>query len=159
MGKRFLKDNRNKGSTTGEIITQNGRPANLQTVDAEIRAFVRDLRRHEMALPPLDKETRARVHTIAQNFGLKSTSRGKGNDRFITLYRTTRTRETAQNEKKVARLVSGAAWTPGKPAGPRHKEGDEVGKSAPKLNDTNLGFRLLQQMGYVDVIPAGMSRC
>ncbi|KAH7107935.1 hypothetical protein BKA62DRAFT_680461 [Auriculariales sp. MPI-PUGE-AT-0066] len=156
MGKRFLKDNRNKGPATGEIITRNGRPTDLNVVDAEIRAFVRDLRRHEMALPPLDKTTRARVHQIATSFGLKSKSQGKGDNRFITLYRTTRTRETATNERKVARLVAGT-YMPGMPQGPRHKEGDEVGKSAPKLTDSNLGFRLLAQMGWQEGDRIGLS--
>jgi len=31
---------------------------------------------------------------------------------------------------------------------PRHREGEEVGKTAPRLDDSNVGFRLLETMGW-----------
>jgi hypothetical protein len=31
---------------------------------------------------------------------------------------------------------------------PKHKEGDEVGKAAPKIDATNVGFRMLAMMGW-----------
>lgn len=107
MGKRFMKDNRNKGAATGELLARHGVPTDFAIIEAEIRAFVRDLKRESMALPPLDKPSRARIHLIAQSFGLKSKSTGKNEARFITLIRTSRTRETGVNEGKVRRLVHG----------------------------------------------------
>ncbi|KAG1871371.1 hypothetical protein DFJ58DRAFT_496904 [Suillus subalutaceus] len=33
---------------------------------------------------------------------------------------------------------------------PRHKDGDEVGKAAPKIGETNVGFRMLASMGWAE---------
>ncbi|KZV93439.1 hypothetical protein EXIGLDRAFT_717163 [Exidia glandulosa HHB12029] len=161
LGKRFKKENRNKGATTGETLVRAGAVTDFPVIEAEIRGFVRDIGgKASMALPPLDKASRARVHLIAQSFGLKSKSTGGGEARFITLYRTSRTREKGVNESKVKRLVYGGALKGGqggKILAPRHKEGDEVGKAAPKLTEENLGYRLLQQMGWAEGDRIGLS--
>ncbi|EJD52322.1 hypothetical protein AURDEDRAFT_111072 [Auricularia subglabra TFB-10046 SS5] len=157
LAKRFMKDNRNSGYATGAPIALPDGKADFVVLEAEVRAFVGDLRRDALVLPPLDKASRARVHLIAQNFGLKSKSTGGGVSRFVTLSRTSRTRETAQNENKVRRLLYGGALKGGAPRAPRHRDGDEVGKAAPKLTDTNLGYRLLQQMGWAEGDRIGLS--
>ncbi|KAG1889922.1 hypothetical protein F4604DRAFT_1914469 [Suillus subluteus] len=33
---------------------------------------------------------------------------------------------------------------------PRHKDGDEVGEAAPKIGETNVGFRMLASMGWAE---------
>ena len=33
---------------------------------------------------------------------------------------------------------------------PRHRDGDEVGHAAPKIGETNVGFRMLAQMGWAE---------
>ncbi|KAF9241761.1 hypothetical protein BU15DRAFT_60664 [Melanogaster broomeanus] len=33
---------------------------------------------------------------------------------------------------------------------PTHREGDEVGKEAPKIGESNIGFRMLASMGWSD---------
>jgi hypothetical protein len=88
-----------------------------------------------MALPPMGKESRKQVHELAIVFNLKSQSKGKGDGRYTTLTKTTRS-GIEINEQKVRRVVkNNKGFTP--PGGskgrnavimPRHKDGDEVGK-------------------------------
>jgi hypothetical protein len=109
------------------------RTVNASTVVDEIRRFAADIGgRSSMALPPMDKHYRKQVHEIASAFNLKSQSKGKGSDRYTTLWRTTRT-GLQINEKKIARClgISGKASGSKQRAAdrnPRPKEGDEVGK-------------------------------
>ena len=85
-----------------------------------------------MALPPMEKFQRKQVHEVASVFKLKSQSKGKGLDRYTTLWRTSYT-GLQIDERKVARCLRNQD-TDFVPAGkaarkaPRPKEGDEVGK-------------------------------
>jgi hypothetical protein len=114
-----------------------------------------------MILPPMDKESRRRVHLIADCFTLKSVSKGKGKDRYTTLIKTTRSGLNIK-EDKVEWILRGAksrgdrggfsqAWD--RRAGDdgkkevRHRDGDVIGAKAEKLDASNIGFKLLQQMG------------
>lgn len=87
-----------------------------------------------MALPPLAKSDRKVVHELANAFNLKSQSKGKGNDRYTTLIRTTRTGMQI-NKKKVRRVlrqeevyIRGAGGRGVPVRMPKQREGDEVGK-------------------------------
>lgn len=114
--------------------------SDMPTLEQQIRRFVDDLGgKPSMALPPMDKATRKKVHELAIAFGLKSQSKGKGTGRYTTLIRTTRT-GIRIDEKKVSKILrrntdDGGFSRPyergaqGKaPLMPRHREGDEVGK-------------------------------
>jgi hypothetical protein len=116
----------------------------MSTLVAQVRRFIADIGGPQsMSLPPTDKEMRKNVHEMAIAFNLKSVSKGKGEGRYTTLSKTTRT-GWGVDEKKVAKIVrraeggwGGAAFVrheggdKGKArvaAMPRHKDGDEVGK-------------------------------
>jgi R3H domain len=133
----------------GLIDPENGLPDSrpgLHAIEALIRVFVEDIGGSDsLVLPPMDKQIRANVHKLANAFNLKSKSQGKGNGRFTTLFRTSKTGILIK-EWKIEKLVNG---TTQRKRIARHKEGDEVGKSAPKIGEGNIGFKLLQQMGFV----------
>ncbi|KAF7290024.1 hypothetical protein HMN09_01307400 [Mycena chlorophos] len=157
-------------------ITPN-RVIDLTTLVVRIRAFVNELGAPQsMALPPTDKATRKATHELALCFGLKSVSKGKGAARYTTLTKTTRTGVGAVDERKVEKIVRrgsargheyqfvnagrGAKTAKGENlngngkgrggggGAPRHRDGDEVGKAAPKIGEGNIGFRMLASMGW-----------
>jgi hypothetical protein len=108
------------------------RVIDMVTLEQQIRRFIADISgKATMALPPMNKESRKQVHELATAFHLKSQSKGKGNERYTTLTKTTRS-GIAINEQKVRRVAKhGRVFTHlGKNATimPRHKDGDEVGK-------------------------------
>ncbi|KAK7031105.1 squalene synthetase-like protein [Paramarasmius palmivorus] len=147
-------------------LSLDNRVIDISTLVQQIRRFLDDTGKHNMSLPPCAKETRKMVHELATAFGLKSVSKGNGNQRYTTLSKTRRSAEGIVNEKKVGKVVraarargvefaAGIDVNGGKGGGARrggHKirEGDEVGKAAPKLNETNIGFRLLAGMGWAE---------
>lgn len=137
----------------------------------EIRAFIANRTGpDQISLPPMDKLSRKVVHEVATCFELTSKSKGKNDARFITLHKRART-GVHVNERKLNRVLrewGGAAFAaPGRPGGgrrggggggaPRHKEGDEVGKEAPKIGENNIGFKMLAGMGWVAGESIGVS--
>ncbi|TDL25994.1 hypothetical protein BD410DRAFT_560308 [Rickenella mellea] len=144
----------------------NGQPPHGRVVDMpslvmQIRAFVADIGgKPNIALPPMDKAARKQVHEIAIAFNLKSKSVGKGKGRYTTLIRTSRT-GMGIDERKIGRIMKrgggeGQFGRPyersggGGPPPPRHKEGDVVGKAAPKIGHGNIGFKMLASMGWAE---------
>lgn len=118
-------------------------------LEAQIRRFVGE-RRASVALPAMDREARKVVHELAAVFGLKSVSKGKGSTRYTTLFRTRRTGMGIREDKvrSVMRRCVGGRGGGRRGQMPRHKEGDEVGKEAPKIGEGNIGFRMLASMGW-----------
>lgn len=113
------------------------RIVDLVSLEQQIRRFLADIGgRDTMVLPPCDKETRKRVHELADAFNLKSQSKGKGKARYTTLTKTTRS-GVGVNEKKVKRIMrqvagdwNGPEWG-GRRGGvslAKHQEGEEIGK-------------------------------
>jgi len=108
------------------------RIVNMSTLVEQIRRFAENIEGPSMALPPMEKFQRKQVHEVALAFNLKSHSKGKGLDRYTTLWRTTYT-GLQIDERKIARYLRNQDmdFVPaGKAArkNPRPKEGDEVGK-------------------------------
>lgn len=121
----------------------------LEQVERQIRTFIDDVERRSLSLPPMEKELRAQVHKLATCFRLKSKSTGKGQGRATTL---TKGRDTVSssrgfgvNEQKVNKIVRKAGKKAGE--GVRHKDGDVVGAHAKRIDESNIGFKLLQSMG------------
>lgn len=54
----------------------------LEGIVRNVREFVDDPGRTTFSLSPMEKEGRARMHLLAECFGLKSNSKGKGRARF-----------------------------------------------------------------------------
>lgn len=117
------------------ITTIPNRIVDMATLVDQIKRFLNDLGgRQTMALPPMEKEDRKMVHELAAAFNLKSQSKGKGQGRYTTLSKTTRS-GVGVNVKKVDKIVrNGRGDWSGKDKGktrfltPKNKEGDEVGK-------------------------------
>jgi hypothetical protein len=57
-------------------------PPTLGDIDMMIQDFMSDSGRTTLQLPPMDKETRKKVHMLAECYDLKSKSKGKGVGRF-----------------------------------------------------------------------------
>ena len=120
-----------------------GRVVDMVTVEQQIRRFLADIGGNStMALPPMAKESRKQVHELAVAFNLKSASKGKGDGRYTTLTKTTRS-GIRIDERKVRRILTSVnvLIQPGGGKGrntvvmPRHRDGDEVGKVCdPLLN-------------------------
>ncbi|KAL5485162.1 SQS1_6 [Sanghuangporus weigelae] len=141
--------------------------ADLALIVRQVRMYLDNLSLTvPMALPPMDKASRAKVHEIAAAFGLKSQSKGKGAARYTSIIKTSRSGINIK-ERKIQRILrSGGDWgfsRPGYPDGgkgggaPKHKEGDEVGKEAPKIGEGNVGFRMLANMGWAEGEKIGVS--
>ncbi|KAF5335637.1 hypothetical protein D9758_014791 [Tetrapyrgos nigripes] len=139
---------------------------NMTTLIQQIRRFLDDLDQpSSMSLPPCNK------HDLVNAFNLKSVSKGHGDARYTTLTKTTRS-GIQVNEKKVARIVrrgggvdfvgsAGDGWERGGKKGgariPKHREEEEIGKAAPKINEGNVGFRMLTSMGWSEGDCIGLS--
>ncbi|KAF9231838.1 hypothetical protein BU15DRAFT_67991 [Melanogaster broomeanus] len=125
----------------------------MASLEAQIRRFVDDIGgKSSMALPAMDKASRKKAHELAAAFGLSSQSKGNGVRRYTTLMKT-----GIVKEGKVKAILKRFGNTfdraydrknGGDSRGrlPRHREGDEVGKEAPKIGQSNIGFRMLASM-------------
>ncbi|KAI0257906.1 hypothetical protein BC834DRAFT_871659 [Gloeopeniophorella convolvens] len=130
-------------------------PISLEDVVDRIKQFVADIGGgNTLALPPMDRHVRKEVHEIAHAFNLKSKSKGGGAARYTTLIKTTRS-GVKIDQRKVARLLrqSGSALTVQGRAGAtfgtrKPRDGEVVGKTAPKIDGSNIGFRMLSAMGW-----------
>lgn len=127
------------------------------SLEAQMRRFAEDDRgRPSMALPPMDKWMRKRVHEMASAFGLGSVSKGGGSARYTTLIKTRATGMGVKEGRlnalmKRYRRADGRGEGKGRDRGegvPKHREGDEVGKAAPKIGESNIGFKMLASMGW-----------
>ncbi|KAE9396212.1 hypothetical protein BT96DRAFT_1021482 [Gymnopus androsaceus JB14] len=169
-GKKGRKATRAAAKLDPTITVLPNRVIDITTLVQQIRRFIDDVGGPKtMSLPPAKRQTRKDVHELANAFGLKSQSRGKGDSRYTTLTKTTMT-GVRVNQKKVAKIVrrgGGGELVGGSDIWkkhaerskgmPRHKEGDEVGKAAPKINEMNIGFKMLASMGWTDGDPIGSS--
>ena len=83
----------------------------MTTLVQQIRRFIDNIGGpNTMSLPPSSKETRKQMHEIALAFGLKSVSKGKGEARYTTLTKTTRSVPGGWvDEKKIGRVVRRSA--------------------------------------------------
>ncbi|KAH9007974.1 hypothetical protein EDB84DRAFT_1281330 [Lactarius hengduanensis] len=148
--KRLNKKERKKAARNAAAF-----PISLETVVGHMRRFVEDLgSAPTLSLPPMQPHARKSVHELATAFNLNSKSEGKGAARFTRLIKTTRSGLWI-DERKVARIL-------GKPAPPhggdkgkgkagvkiRPRDGELVGGAAPKIDGSNLGFKMLSAMGW-----------
>jgi hypothetical protein len=106
----------------------------MVSLEREVRRFVINVGGPDtIALPPMTKDERKKVHELATAFKLKSNSKGKGADRYTTLVKTTRS-GIMVDERKVSKLLNGVElYVKGGKRGapihvPKHREGEEVGK-------------------------------
>ena len=115
----------------------------------------------------MGKRERYLVHEIASAFGLKSKSRGDGDNRFPTLVRTKHTKSYDERllkphlakvlgvyipRKDRATKGAAAATTVSRggfsKSAVSYRDGDIVGASAPELGSGNRGRNMLEKMGW-----------
>lgn len=150
------------------IIAIPNRIIDMTTLVQQIRQFIANIDGPQsMSLPPTNKGTRKNVHKLALAFNLKSFSKGKGDARYTTMTKTTKT-GVCVDEAEIARITRrGGDFgdeefvnKKGKGKGklvPKHKDGDEVGKEAPRIGESNIGFRMLASMGWSEGDHIGIS--
>ncbi|KAG8712024.1 hypothetical protein FRC09_020290 [Ceratobasidium sp. 395] len=149
------------------MFNNSGTVSSLPAIEPKLRAFVANLGMKTMALQAMDKESRRRVHLLAECFGIKTDSKGSGTGRYITLIRTSRT-GLAVDEAKIRRLVRAAEEAEdagmaafnrayyrndgergsGGKARIKTRDGEEVGRTAAKIGVDNIGHQLLSKMGW-----------
>lgn len=142
-GKKGLKDMIavSRLEEDGPIELPN-RIVNLTTLEQQIRRFLQDIGGPKtLLLPPCDKATRKKIHTLANAFSLKSQSKGNGSARYTTLTKTSYS-GVAIRENKVMRLLREDDRNWSGPGGrgktnatslAKHREGEEVGKVSPSV--------------------------
>jgi hypothetical protein len=103
----------------------------------------------------MTKHDRKTVHDLAGKFNLKSKSVGKGNSRFTTIIKTSRSSFFEYDEEAVDSILRhGKFWKRmdkrASGAGPQGKlrDGMVVGESASELSADNKGRLMLEKMGY-----------
>lgn len=156
-----------------------GLSIDVPTINLQIRDFIMNQPdRQSLSLPPMSKRVRVAVHLLAEAYNLRSKSMGKGNDRHPVLSRTGRTAVFGADEGKIKSIIRAAdgevitgkrgqsktsklfrelQGTGGSKGGRggegarkgKNSEGAVVGHGAEKLGETNIGFQLLRQMGWV----------
>ena len=82
------------------------RIVDMVSVERQIRRFLADNDRRDMALPACNKSTRKKIHTLAALFGLGSRSDGRASKRYTTLFKKSQSGKNI-DEGKVARLMKG----------------------------------------------------
>lgn len=83
--------------------------SNMDVLHTKIRDFVlHDISKTSLALPPMSKKSRVAIHLLAEVYGLKSKSAGKGAARFPILERTARTATAGVNQKRVRAILETA---------------------------------------------------
>ncbi|KAH8813394.1 hypothetical protein DL96DRAFT_1625966 [Flagelloscypha sp. PMI_526] len=142
-------------------LSSSNRVIDLTSLVVQVRRFVSMLGGpQEMVLPPCTKQTRKQIHEVAN-------LKGKGDARYTTLTKTTRTVSALgkKEEKKLSWILRDGAGAGGGgdfvfkkgrggPTGGgakiRPREGEIVGSAAPKIGASNIGFKLLEMMGWTD---------
>ncbi|CAE6448867.1 unnamed protein product [Rhizoctonia solani] len=157
-----------------KFLFNSGPLLTLSDVETRLRSFVNNLAQNNMAFPAMDKESRRRIHLMAECFKISTTSKGKGVGRYVTLKRTSRT-GIGIDEKKIRRLVNAANEAEGGGAvafnkayyrrvddGPakskiKTQDGEIIGHKAAKIGEDNVGHKLLSKMGWSEGDRIGMS--
>ncbi|KAG8893280.1 hypothetical protein FRB99_002090 [Tulasnella sp. 403] len=152
-----------------------------KTIEAIFWEFIDDDEDMELQLPPMSRESRKGMHEIAGILGLKSVSFGSGASRATTLSKIPKKMNQRRGNRAQVRelferwaktVVAGEEWVDSKTKGKKkkeagggargtkgrkHKEGDIVGQHAAKIDEANVGYQLLQAMGWTEGARIGAS--
>lgn len=80
------------------------RVVDMAPVEQQIRRFLADKEKSDMALPDCNKSTRKKIHTLAALFGLKSKSKDGVSGRYVTLFKKKHSGMNV-NEREVTRVM------------------------------------------------------
>jgi hypothetical protein len=78
----------------------------MTSIEEQIRRFLANKDKKDMALPACDKSTRRKIHDLAPLFGLKSKSKNGTLGRYTTLLKTKGSGKDI-DERQVARMMKG----------------------------------------------------
>ncbi|KAK6360763.1 hypothetical protein TWF730_006887 [Orbilia blumenaviensis] len=152
----------------------------LSKVHASIKQFLMSGVAERLSLPPMQKQERAQIHTLAHKFYMQSRSQGKGNGRFPVLYKTKRTRHFEGDEEMIDDLLNrsagrgshgnfrnvhgkagrqlGGGGGGGRDRATHNEEGMIVGTGAAELSQGNKGYDMLAKMGWTTGTGLGSNR-
>ncbi|KAH9811917.1 hypothetical protein DFH28DRAFT_1032242 [Melampsora americana] len=134
----------------------------LYNTHENIRYFIEhSLDQKFLRLSPMSKKARAKIHLVANIYGLKSHSHGKGKARATTLERTHFTKVWGADLRKIQGILFGKSPPKGtqaykdyqgefdlKPIQGKSRDGTLVGQGASEIGQENVGFQLLSKMGW-----------
>jgi nitrate reductase NapAB chaperone NapD len=144
---------RTHGLLTADIIRI------LVPVAQRVHAFATQSEIQSLVLPPMPSALRDIFKGLAAVYQLTAKSRGQGHGRALVVYITARTAHAVQGTKGDLESISGVLYavmaTKGidavkivRDAQLKPRQGSSVGQDAPALDATNIGFRMLAQMGW-----------
>ncbi|EGG03368.1 uncharacterized protein MELLADRAFT_72588 [Melampsora larici-populina 98AG31] len=147
---------------TKESKKESWEKTDLFNTHENIRYFIENsLDQKSLRLSPMSKKGRAKIHLVANLYGLKSHSSGKGKARATTVERTHYTRVWGVDLKKIQAILFGKSPPKGtqaykdyqgeynlRPIQGNNKDGTLVGQGASEIGQENVGFRLLAKMGW-----------
>ena len=148
------------GKRNGSLTSRKSGPLSVEQFEDELENFLGGDRK-QLALPPMDKKLRKMVHEIGNKFGLKTKSKGDGDNRFPVLYKTGRTKRFDAElfdtlESRFSRRFGlGGGSRRGKvpkafvsKQGHSIADGQLVGAGAKEIGTENKGRQLLEKMGW-----------
>ena len=114
------------------------RIVDMVSVEQQIRRFLANKDKKDMALPACDKSTRKKIHSLAALFGLGSKSKGGALGRYTTL---TKTKDSGKNvdERQVARTMKGFKYRASYVVSDDDWDGGGKGKGKRKGNGKGKG--------------------
>ncbi|ORX35975.1 hypothetical protein BD324DRAFT_514435 [Kockovaella imperatae] len=121
----------------------------LEVVNQGILRLLSSPGRSTYSTAPMSKEGRIKVHMLAECYGLKSKSKGKGHERFTILVKTDR----SGFYKALYSKYSGGAKKRGpgdRGTSARMRDGETVGEGADRIGMENVGHKLLSRMGWAE---------
>jgi len=138
------------------------RIVDMVSVGQQIRRFLADNGKKDMALPACDKSTRKKIHNLAALFGLNSKSKDCALGRYTTLRKTKRTGGNI-DERQVTRMMEGFKYRAsydvsdddwddlrkGKGKGKAKAKGKGKGKGKGKLEEKDKPAHLKTKEGDV----------
>lgn len=94
------------GMRAPDSLSDSDMSTDAAMMNAKMREFLLyDMGSTTLALPPMSKKSRVAVHLLAEVYGLKSKSLGKGKARFPVLERTKRSSTFGVDERKINAII------------------------------------------------------
>lgn len=94
-------------------VSRSANSSDVVTINFQIREFLlHQVGKTSLSLPPMSKKSRIAVHLLAEVYGLKSRSLGKGQARFPVLERSSKSSVFGVDERRIKAILSTAEGEP-----------------------------------------------
>lgn len=141
----------------------------FKKLNREIKAFISTGDEDTLEVEPQSPAVRKYIHDLAHLYNLESKSKGKGDERHCVLEKTSNTIRTPKNFSSLDKFIEKAnkcvRWERGEynsgksEASSSEKKGSKkpntkaipgtiIGDNAKKIDDDNIGNKMLQKMGW-----------